>query len=63
VSGCLNYNQVYETNQPRFISVFSLFSPLRYAVDLTRGIVYDGTSDFSRVVLEKPLLNAAVMVG
>ncbi len=50
-------------NQPKFISALSVLSPLRYAVDLTRGIFYNGTSDFTRVVLEKPLLNTAVMVG
>ncbi|MBI5957945.1 MAG: ABC transporter permease [Chloroflexi bacterium] len=50
-------------NQPRFISALSVISPMRYAVDLTRGIFYHGTSDFSRIVLERPLLNSAVMVG
>jgi ABC-2 type transport system permease protein len=50
-------------NQPRFISALSVIAPLRYVVDLTRGIFYRGTSDFSRIVLEKPLLNGAVIVG
>jgi ABC-2 type transport system permease protein len=50
-------------NQPKVISALSVFSPLRYAVDLTRGIFYDGTSEFSRIVLEKPLLNSAVAAG
>ncbi|MBI5931931.1 MAG: ABC transporter permease [Chloroflexi bacterium] len=50
-------------NQPRFISALSVISPMRYAVDLTRGVFYHDTSDFARIVLEKPWLNAAVMVG
>lgn len=50
-------------NQPRFINALSVISPMRYAVDLTRGVFYQGTSDFSRIVLEKPLLNSVVMVG
>lgn len=46
---------------PWYLSVFSLVSPMRYAVDLQRGIAYMGRPEYSLVVLFGPLTNLAVM--
>ncbi|MHB8618589.1 MAG: ABC transporter permease [Chloroflexota bacterium] len=48
---------------PTYLEVVSRISPLRYAVDLTRGIFYAGQPDYSKVVLDPPLLNLAIMAG
>ncbi len=52
---------------PLPIAILSYLSPLRYAVDLMRGVFY-GTNpyyqaDYSQVVLEPPLFNLAVMTA
>ena len=46
---------------PFYLEVLSRISPLRYAVDFTRGIFYIGHPDYPRVVLEPPLFNLAVL--
>lgn len=46
---------------PPVIHFLSLISPLRYAVDLTRGIFYTGTTDFAHVVSTAPTLNGVVI--
>ncbi len=46
---------------PPVVNFFSLISPLRYAVDFTRGIFYLGSVDFSRAVLTSPAVNSAVI--
>ncbi len=51
------------TNLPPVVTFFSLISPLRYAVDFTRGAFYTGTADFARAVQSAPLLDVAVIVG
>jgi ABC-2 type transport system permease protein len=48
---------------PVFLVPLSLASPMRYAVDLLRGIAYTGRPEYDRVVLLAPLTNLAVMVG
>ncbi len=48
---------------PWFLLPFSLISPLRYAVDLLRGILYSGRPEYSLVVLFDPWINLAVMAG
>ncbi len=55
------FNPIIHT--PPVVTFFSLISPLRYAVDLTRGIFYTDTHDFARAVLYSPLLNVAVSTG
>jgi len=47
-------------NLPGVILFFSLISPLRYGVDLTRGIFYGGTADYARAVQASPALNLGV---
>ena len=48
---------------PWYLIPFSLLSPMRYAVDLLRGVVYAGRPEYDRVVLLNPLTNLAVMVA
>jgi ABC-2 type transport system permease protein len=48
---------------PWYLSVVSLISPMRYAVDLLRDIAYAGGPEYSRVVLFGPLTNLAVMAA
>lgn len=47
---------------PWYLAPFSLISPLRYAVDLIRNVVYAGRPEGSRVVLFDPLTNLVVIV-
>jgi ABC-2 type transport system permease protein len=48
---------------PWYLSIVSLISPMRYAVDLLRDIAYAGGPEYSRVVLFGPLTNLAVMAA
>jgi ABC-2 type transport system permease protein len=48
---------------PWFLAPLSLLSPMRYAVDLVRGIVYAGRPEYDRVVLLSPLVNLAIMAA
>lgn len=46
---------------PWYLEVLSLVSPMRYVIDLARGVVFAGTPDYGRVVLLSPVTNAAVL--
>jgi ABC-2 type transport system permease protein len=46
---------------PWYLEPFSLISPLRYPVDLFRGLLYAGRPEYSLIVLFDPLTNLAVM--
>ena len=46
---------------PLYLEILSLLSPLRYAVDLTRGIFYLGQPEYDRIVLTTPLANLSVI--
>ena len=48
---------------PFYLDVLSRISPMRYAVDLTRGVFYSGSPDYSRVVLQGPFLNLVIMIA
>ena len=48
---------------PWYLEPFSLISPLRYPVDLFRGLLYAGRPEYSRIVLLDPLTNLAVMAA
>jgi ABC-2 type transport system permease protein len=48
---------------PWYLEVLSRLSPLRYAVDLARGVYYLNRPEYSLVVLASPLTNLAVMSG
>jgi ABC-2 type transport system permease protein len=45
---------------PWYLDILSRLAPMRYAVDLTRGIFYAGRADAAQVVLAPPLVNLAV---
>ncbi|HEY1419131.1 MAG TPA: ABC transporter permease [Candidatus Dormibacteraeota bacterium] len=47
---------------PWYLEVLSRISPMRYVVDLFRGIVYTGRPEYHKVVLLDPLTNLAVMI-
>lgn len=46
---------------PWYLDLLSRISPMRYAVDLTRGFFYLGRADYSKVVLQGPVLNLTIM--
>lgn len=46
---------------PLYLEILSRISPMRYAVDLTRGVFYIGQLDYSKVVLTEPLINLVIM--
>jgi len=46
---------------PFYLDILSKLSPMRYAVDLARGVFYLGQPDYPKVVLEGPLFNLVVM--
>jgi ABC-2 type transport system permease protein len=48
---------------PPVLDILSRISPMRYAVDLTRGVYYLGASDYSKVVLDGPLTDLVIMVA
>jgi len=46
---------------PFYLEILSRLSPLRYAVDLTRGIYYLGQPEYDAVVLASPIANLAIL--
>lgn len=48
-------------NLPWYLGLLSEITPMRYAVDLVRGVFYLGQPTYSQVVLLNPLLNLIVM--
>jgi ABC-2 type transport system permease protein len=48
---------------PWYLDFLSRISPLRYAVDLTRGIFYTGRADYPDIVLQAPMLNLGIMIA
>jgi len=46
---------------PWYLDILSKISPMRYAVDLTRGMFYLGEVDYPRVVLQHPAFNLGLM--
>jgi ABC-2 type transport system permease protein len=48
---------------PWYLAPFSLISPMRYPVDLFRGILYAGRPEYGKIVLFDPLTNLVVMVA
>jgi len=46
---------------PPFLDILSRLSPMRYAVDLIRGVYYWGKPEYSKVVLESPTYNILVI--
>ena len=46
---------------PPYLELLSRISPMRYAVDLVRGVFYAGQPEYAEVVLEPPLVNLVVL--
>lgn len=50
-------------NLPFALSILSKLSPMRYGVDLIRGIYYQGNPAYDKVVLESPITNLLIIGG
>jgi ABC-2 type transport system permease protein len=50
-------------NLPVYLAIASYITPMRYAVDLARGVFYRGRPEYDRVVLMDPLANLAVITA
>lgn len=48
---------------PPVLDIFSKITPMRYAIDLLRGIYYAGRPEYSKVVIESPIFNFTVIVS
>jgi ABC-2 type transport system permease protein len=46
---------------PGYIDIIAGVMPLRYAVDLVRGVFFHGTPGYRQVVTTSPVLDAAVI--
>ena len=48
---------------PPYLEILSRIAPMRYAVDLARGAFYAGRPEFSRVVLDPPMVDLVVIAA
>jgi len=48
---------------PWYLDILSRIAPMRYAIDMARSIFYLGTPEYSKVVLDSPAYNLAIMGG
>ena len=48
---------------PWYLEIASRISPMRYVVDLFRGVVYSGRPEYHKVVLLDPMTNLLVIVA
>jgi ABC-2 type transport system permease protein len=48
---------------PWYLDILSKISPMRYAVDLARGVFYSGLPDYEAVVLQPVVFNLALIAG
>jgi ABC-2 type transport system permease protein len=48
-------------NLPWYLDILSKITPMRYAVDLARGVFYMGTPAYSQVILLNPLINLIII--
>jgi ABC-2 type transport system permease protein len=48
---------------PWYLEILSLLSPMRYVVDIFRGIAYAGHSEYHKVVLFDPMTNLIAMAA
>ena len=48
---------------PWYLAALSVLSPMRYVIDLARGVVFSGTPEYNRVVLLSPVTNIAVLAA
>ncbi|GER90455.1 hypothetical protein KDW_46170 [Dictyobacter vulcani] len=47
-------------NLPWYLDILSKIMPMRYVVDLTRGICYLGRPEYKQIVMLNPLINLAI---
>ncbi|SRR5581483_7043759 len=48
---------------PAYLDILSRISPMRYAVDLARGLFYEGQPEYPKVVLQDPLTNLVIIAA
>ena len=48
-------------NLPWFLNLLSLISPMRYAVDFVRAVLYKGSPDYSQVVINNAAINFIII--
>ena len=48
-------------NLPWYLTILSIMSPMRYPVDLIRGVYYAGSPAYDSVVLQEPLVNLGII--
>ena len=48
---------------PWYLDILSRITPMRYAIDMARSIFYLGKPEYSKVVLDSPAYNLAIMGG
>ncbi len=48
---------------PWYLDILSKLSPMRYAVDLARGVFYEGQPEYAKVVLQSPVFNLAAIAA
>ncbi|HUP27325.1 MAG TPA: ABC transporter permease, partial [Chloroflexia bacterium] len=48
---------------PWYLDLLSRIAPMRYAIDIVRGVFYLGRPEYSKVVLASPGYNLAVLAG
>ncbi|RAQ97664.1 ABC transporter permease [Thermogemmatispora tikiterensis] len=48
-------------NLPWYLDLLSKITPLRYAADLLRNVVYSGQPEYNQIVLEGPFVNLVVV--
>ncbi len=47
---------------PWYLHILSLMAPMRYAVDLIRGVFYLGQPDYAHTVLQHPSINLVIVL-
>ena len=50
-------------NLPSYLDIASRLSPMRYAVDLMRGLFYRGSPEYDKVVLQDPTVVIGIIAG
>jgi ABC-2 type transport system permease protein len=50
-------------NLPPYLYILSRIAPMTYAVDFMRSLYYQGSPEYSKIVLHSPLVNFVVITG
>jgi ABC-2 type transport system permease protein len=50
------------TNLPIYLKILSYMAPLTYIIDLARGVLYIGTAQYDKVVVNNPFFNLIAVI-